>query len=275
MMAFIFIETNYSFDEVKGALDAAYNGVVDGKVNVDAKASQILQSCNIETVVYGGSTAGLQDIEKDYAGFLNVIKASKDFSADSPGVPLIYRFRHLSDNTLALVTLTSQYTMIKPLRLRQRIRISIDQFVCTKSNDEADNVIEMKAFSVTANAFNRLNDNEAGSLIGTENQMGFNWYTSNYQTMRKESIFDCKQREPRSIEYVFDTEHYDFNKAIIKLKAYAREHDPSSDDEVAFDDWEIAGSHFLDDNGVHKFILSEEHDFSFRIELTISLVNLD
>jgi hypothetical protein len=45
-------------------------------------------------------------------------------------VPLTYKFRHLADNTLALVTLTSQYTLVKPLQVRQRVQVTVDDFEC-------------------------------------------------------------------------------------------------------------------------------------------------
>jgi hypothetical protein len=274
MMAYVFIETDYSFEQMKWALDAAYDGIVSGEVSLDISTTEVLQNSSIQTVVYGGSTAGLDELETGYNGFLNVIKASKDFNSSSPGVPLVYRFRHLSDNTLALITLTSQYTLVKPLRLQQRVRITVDRFVCTLSDDEGpNNNADMDRFSIWATAYNRWNDTETGSMIGAENQPVFIWSTSGEWTVGQGGVFDANKFKPNSLDITYDTEHYDFNKARLKLKAYAREYDTTSANEQATVYWEITGEHFLDNGGKHTFALSDYEDFGFDVHITIELVD--
>lgn len=274
MMALVFIETDYSFEEMKWAMDASYNAIVSGSVELDMKTQQIMQSSTIKTVVYGGSTAGLKELETGYNGFLNVISASKDFNANSPGVPLVYRFRHLSDNTLALITLTSQYTLARPLRLRQPVRVTVDRFVCTLSDDEgAWNDADMDRFYVWATAYNRWSDTETGSMIGAENQAVFSWSTSGDWTVGVGGTFDAHQHKPNSLDIIYDTEHYDYSKANLVLKAYAREYDPTSANEQATVFWEITGEHFLDNGGKHTFTLSDYEDFGFTVHITIELIS--
>jgi len=274
MMAFVFIETDYSYEKMKWALDAAYDGIVSGSVELDMETQEILQNSSIQIVVYGGSTAGLKELETGYNGFLNVIKASKDFNSSSPGVPLVYRFRHLTDNTLALITLTSQYTLVKPLQLRQRVRVTVDRFICTMSDDEgAGNNADMDRFYIWATAYNRWNDTETGSMIGKENQQVFGWSTSGEWTTGSGGIFDANLHKPNSLDITFDTEHYDFSKAKLVLKAYAREYDPTSANEAATVFWEITGEHFLDGAGKHTFVLSDYSDFGFNVNITIELVS--
>lgn len=274
MMALVFIETDYSFEEMKWAMDASYNAIVSGSVELDMKTAQIMNSSTIKTVVYGGSTAGLKELETGYNGFLNVISASKDFNARSPGVPLVYRFRHLSDNTLALITLTSQYTLSVPLRLMQPVRVTVDRFVCTLSDDEgAWNNADMDRFFVWATAYNRWSDTETGSMIGAENQAVFLWSTSGDWTVGVNGIFDAHQHKPNSLDIVYDTEHYDYSKAKMVLKAYAREYDPTSANEQATVFWEITGEHFLDNGGKHTFAISDYEDFGFTVHITIELIS--
>ena len=274
MMALVFIETDYSFEQMQWALDAAYDGIVSVDVDLDISTEEILQNSSIKIVVYGGSTAGLDEIETGYNGFLNVINASKDFNASSPGVPLVYRFRHLHDNTLALITLTSQYTLVKPLRLMQRVRITVDRFVCTLSDDEgAGNKADMDRFYVWATAYNRWNDTETGSMIGAAEQQVFGWSTSGDWTVGVGGVFDAHQHKPNSLDFVFDAEHYDFSKARLVLKAYAKEYDPTGSDETATVYWEITGEHFLDEMGKHTFALSDYEDFGFTVYITIELVD--
>jgi hypothetical protein len=273
MMALVFIETDYSFEEMKWALDAHYDAIVSGSINLDMETQQIMQSSTIQTVVYGGSTAGLQELETGYNGFLNVISASKDFNASSPGVPLVYRFRHLHDNTLALITLTSQYTLVVPLRLMQRVRVTVDRFECTLSDDEGSfNDADMDRFYVWATAYNRWSDTETGSLIGVQDQPVFLWSTSGEWTVGIGGIFDASLHKPNSLDIVYDTEHYDFSKARLVLKAYAREYDWGSANEEATVIWEITGEHFLDNGGKHFFTLSDYSDFGFKVHITIELV---
>jgi hypothetical protein len=274
MMAFVFIETDYSFEKMQWALDAAYDGVVSVDADLDISTEEILQNSTIQTVVYGGSTAGLEELETGYNGLLNVMSASKDFNSSSPGVPLVYRFRHLTDNTLALITLTSQYTLVKPLRLQQRVRITVDRFVCTLSDDEgAWNDADMDRFYVWATAYNRWSDTETGSMIGAENQQVFGWSTSGEWTTGAGGVFDAHLHKPNSLDIIFDTEHYDFNKARLVLKAYAREYDTTSGNEQATVYWEITGEHFLDEMGKHTFALSDYDDFGFNVYITIELVD--
>jgi hypothetical protein len=246
---------------------------MDVGAELDIKSEEILQKSSIQTVVYGGSTAGLNELEKGYNGFLNVIRASKDFNAGSPGVPLVYRFRHLSDNSLALITLTSQYTLVRPVRLRQRVKVTVDRFVCTLSDDEGrNNNADMDRFSVSSTAYNRLLDTDGGVMIGTENQPVFSWSTSGDWTAGVGSIFDANNYKPNSIEYVFDTENYDFDKARLVLRAYAREYDTTSANESATVSWEVSGKEFLKEEG-HTFKLSDYSDFGFDVYVKIEFVD--
>ncbi|MHB8962573.1 MAG: thiol-activated cytolysin family protein, partial [Saccharofermentanales bacterium] len=275
MMAFVFIETDYSYEEMKSALDAAYKSTVSGSIDLDINTKTILQNSSIQTVVYGGSTAGLNDLESGYNGFLNVIKASKDFNSSSPGVPLIYRFRHVSDNTLALITLTSQYTLVRPLRLRQRVRVTVERFVCTLSDDEGvNNNADMDRLYVWSTAYNRNSTAETGAMIGTENQQVFGWATSSDWSVGTGGIFDATKFNNK-IEYIFDTEHYSFNKAVLKLKAYAREYDTTSSNEAATVFYEIVGEDFMDEGGKHVFQISDSSDFGFDVHITIELLTTD
>jgi hypothetical protein len=273
MMAYVFIETDESYERMKWALDAAYSkGIAGVEASLDIEAKNILNSANIQTVVYGGSTAGLKELETGYPGFLNVIKASKDFNANSPGVPLVYKFRHLSDNTLALITLTSQYTLVKQLQLQQKVRVTVDKFVCTLSDDEgANNDADMDRFNVWATAWNVTGTTK--DMIGTENQTVFSWATKGEWTCKVGDIFDTSKHKPNSRDFIFDTLNYDFSQAILKLKAYAREYDTTSKNEEATVYWEIMGSDFLKNGGKHTFELSDFSDFGFDVHITIELVN--
>jgi len=270
MMAYMYIETDFEAETMMMALDAAYKGLVDVKVKFDYTAEDILRSSSIKIVVYGGSTAGLQDLETDFDGFKKIIDASRNYGTDSPGVPLIYKFRHLYDNTLALVTLTSQYTLVRPLQLIQRVRVTVDSFNCTKSDDEGyDNDADMDRFSVSASAYNRILESESGSPI-IENKSVYNWATPGEVTMGRGYVWLAKGQN--SIDIAFNTEYYNFNLARLVIVGYAREYDRSSANESATNTYEVQGNMFFENGGQHIFTL-DSADFGFDVFITIEALN--
>lgn len=272
MMALMFIETDSSVENMKAALDAAYGGFVDVDVSVKTEYTNILQSSNINIVVYGGSTAGLKDLETGYQGFKNVIEASKDFDSNSPGVPLIYKFRHLSDNTLALVTLTSQYTLVKPLRVQQEVEVTVVKFECTHADDEgADNTVDMDRFMVYASAYDGPSaSGEPGSPIIPENTQVYYWdYGGGELGMDEKDTLTTTGKN--SFFITFDTESHDFNLAKLVLYAKARDWDTTGDDEWGDGGMEILGRQFFENGGEHIFKINSR-DFEFKVYIMIKLV---
>ncbi len=271
IMAVVFIETDDSFDTMKTALDASFKAYVDGSISISNNVKEILGRSNIKTVVYGGSTAGLQELETGFNGFIKVISASKDFNANSPGVLLVYRFRQLSDNTLAQISLTSQYTLTKTLQLRQTIRITADKFVCTMANENFwDQHLEMDRFGVWATAYN------GGSSIIVDRQEVFWEQTGGDWGMEAGSVFYCEEYKPNSIDITFDTLNYNFDSAKLKIEAYGREWNgggslnPPPDSATAY--WEITGDQFLQGGGTHTFRLSDDREKAFTVYFKIELL---
>lgn len=270
MMALTCIETEFSEEQMELALNAAYSGAVDVELDFGYTAREVLQTASIKTIVYGGSTQGLDDIELGFEGFMEVIAASTDFTPESPGVPLVYRFRHVADNTLALVTLTSQYTLVRPLQIEQLVRVQVNRFVCTMADDEgADNSVDMNWFFVRANAFNCLNGADPGTQCNPVDQYAYNWTAADWVEMGDGSpvIHDAGGA---SIIIAYNTESYDFNYAKLNLHAYARDTDDGwSDDEYANGYLNLVGNSIWGE----KTITLSCADFVFRAELTISPAN--
>ncbi len=261
LMAIMCIETEFAMSQMQLALDAAYSGVVDVDLGFGYTAAEVLQESSIRIIVYGGSTGGIQELT-GFAGFMNIISASHEFAADSPGVPLLYKFRHLRDNTLAMISLTSQYTICRPLRIRQGVRVTCQQFVCELADDgEGDATVEVDRLSVTCNAFNRLNSSDPGVQINPVDQAVFSWSTGDYVNMNSGSIFTAGG----AIDLVFNTEDYDFAYARISLRAYAREYDWWSGNESAEGTLELLGSTMF---GAHSIMLYCS-DFRIRADVNI------
>lgn len=275
LMAVITVETDFSYEEMNVALDFAYDGAVDVELESGYTAKEMLQSSNVRVVVYGGSTAGLDQIEHGFEGFMKVVEASREFTSESPGVPLVYRFRHAHDNTLAQVSLTSQYTLVRPVKLRERVRVTVDNFHCAMADDEgAVNTVDMDRFGCKVWAYDCSSDQEPGAPI-CEGEQVYWWSTGGEHNMNAGDTWDCEGNH--SYDVVFDAENFDFSAARLKLEGYARDKDSPgfplyNDHDQAWGTYEIRGDRFFENGGKHMFLI-ESGDFRFEVNVTIETTN--
>jgi hypothetical protein len=67
-----------------------------------------------------------------------VINASASGGPDSPGVPLVYKFRNLSDNNLGQITFSTNYAISGPNRfpVYPEIRVYLDNFKLKEAYNE-------------------------------------------------------------------------------------------------------------------------------------------
>ena len=267
MMAIMCIETSYSEEQMELALDAAYSGAVDVDLGFGRTAHEVLTSSSIRMIVYGGSTSGIGEFT-GYEDFMTIIQASTEFTPQSPGVPLVYKFRHVADNTLALITLTSQYTIVRPLRIQQEVRITSVQFVCDMSDDDDpfyDADVDMDDFKIYAEAYDRLNENDSGELTNPGNTTVFNWHSASYHEMTTGSIFAAQG----SLNVTYDTEVCDWDCARLVLTASARDYDWASANETGVGSLTLHGDQIW---GAHD-IMIYNGDFTFRAQVTIEPLN--
>lgn len=239
-------------------------------VELGLTSQEVMESSSIKIIVYGGSTAGLGDLETGYPGFLKVVDASSEFTSDSPGVPLVYKFRHLVDNTLALVTLTSQYTIVSPLQIQQKARVTLDKLVCLLADDEgSSNTIDMDPIWVKVDAFNRASSNDDYVQFNTPGELLYQ--TSGEIGMNTGTVINVGS----SIDLVFDTENADFSLSKIYLSAYARDvDDPGfpvyNNHDVASANMNILGHDIW---GPHVITLKSGSDFTIEAHINISKEN--
>ncbi|MCP4157955.1 MAG: hypothetical protein GY757_60160, partial [bacterium] len=264
-MAFICIETDFTLEQMKTAMEASYDdGTVDVELDFGFTTREVLESSNVNVVVYGGSTNELDSIESGLEGFSRIISASRNFSGETPGVPLIYRFRHVVDNRLAEVTLTSQYTLTRMTRkVNQVISITCNRFVVVRADDEGPiNDIELSKLEAKVSAWNCMKPNVKGSQacnpytpIYNYSSGGDGWVTGSGGTRNVGS----------TINIALNTDQYDFNNAIIELYGYARENDDwPSDDETGSNIIRLTGFNML---GEHKINITSA-DFSIDCYIT-------
>jgi hypothetical protein len=269
MMALIFIESDYTSDVMDQALQVAYGkGNLDSEIAVGVSTRRVMENSSISIVVYGGSTAGLKDLETGMQGFLNVINASKDFTKDSPGVPLVYKFRHVVDNTLALVTLTSQYTLVKALQIEQRVRVKVNRFVIVQADDEGfDNDIEIDRLYVYANAFEREDASSDFVQINPVDQRVYAYSSAgDGHVVGSGAIIQAGN----FIDLTFHTNTHNYSLAKIQLSAWARDYDGGSANEEDRKSIELSSDQFT--ANPHTIRLSSA-DFEIDAEISLELLN--
>ncbi len=150
-----------------------------------------------------------------------MVSASINLGTESPGAPLIYKFRHLLDNTLANVTLTSQYSITRAIRLRQALRITAVKLVCESRGDDCDcddNNPDVKRVLVKANATQRISATDPGTNYCVED-------TTVFDGGGVEMGSNDEYEMGTSVLFELDAENYDYNFATIKLYVYMHESD--------------------------------------------------
>jgi thiol-activated cytolysin len=262
MMAIMCIETDFTAEEMRLALDAAYSGGVDVEVRFGYTAQDVLQKSNITIIVYGGGTKGLSEIETGFEGFLKVIHASQNYGADTPGVPIVYKFRHVRDNTLGLVSMTSQYTLVRPLQIKQRIRVLVERFVCEMADDEGlDNTVDITRMMAWTTAWQ---GSPLARVPPGEQQI------YRYEGAAIEMDAGSVHTAGQEVVVAFDTATYDFADARLDLRAFAEDDDGIwSGNERDDRTLSLTGRQIFENAGRHNVMLYSP-DFRFRVEFVLS-----
>lgn len=101
--------STYSETEMKAALQASYDGIVDINASISTEQREVLENSTINIVAVGGEASGVLDLIRtgtlgNY--FLNEVSLTS-------AVPISYTIRNLADNSLALVSETTDYDILK------------------------------------------------------------------------------------------------------------------------------------------------------------------
>lgn len=267
MMAIMCIETDYSSDQMSLSLDAAYSGAVDVEIEFGLTAREVLDSSSIRIIVYGGSTQGIQELN-GLEAFMGIIAASTEFTRDSPGVPLVYKFRHIHDNTLALISLTSQYTIVRELQIEQWIRVNSLLFTCTWSDDDDpfyDDDVDIDDLRVYVSAWNRVDGNDNPGTPITEDEQAYGIHYTDYVEMHAGSTHSAQG----AVDLVFNTEDFNWDNAHLRIRATAWDYDWASGNETSFGHIDLLGNFML---GSQAVILNGP-DFTMRLDLLVEAIN--
>jgi len=264
MMAVMFMESNKSVSEMKSALEASYKGAVNVKINANYTAKEVLDTSKLKIQVYGGSTLGLDNIETGFGGFMEVLRASKTYSPDSPGVPISYVFRNLQDNLLTAVTQTAQYNLSTPIKIATNVTVEIIEMICTNSDDEgAGNDADMDRFTINIGGQSAKRD---GTLTQQTGVTLYNWASPGEVTTPVGHVWTDAIGKKATVRFDTDPNQFDFNKAVMSISAYAREHDSSGADEDGSGGATPIGPAML---GEQTFTI-DSSDFQWRVKVRIT-----
>ena len=101
--------STYSETEMKAALQASYDGIVDVSGSVSTEQLNVLQNTSINIIAVGGEASNALDLIRtgnlgDY--FMNEVSLTS-------AVPISYALRNLADNSLAQVSETTEYDILE------------------------------------------------------------------------------------------------------------------------------------------------------------------
>lgn len=259
-LAVLFIETDYSMEQMGMALDAAYDpaGDLEAKLSFGYSAKDVLQNSKIQIIVYGGSTSGItSNTLKGYSGLLELIQGSKDFGASSPAVPISYRLRHLANYQLAQIALTENYTLTKKVPLRQFINISAEKFSCIWDND-GSGPLDMDRFFFFVKVY------QGDKLIA--DQQILNWQNPHWTNMRAGDVW--KPDKKASTVILLDLKNFDPSAYRVVLTASARDYD-----DFGPNDWSSGGDTLSGDAMLAKpenfFTITDAADMTFQVSYSI------
>jgi hypothetical protein len=284
MMALMFFETNSSEELLNTAMDLAVSKGLTATITGTLTVKDVLDSSNIEIVVYGGSTAGLETIYTGTDGFYNVIKASVNGGPDSPGVPLVYKFRNFSDNNLALITFTSDYSFSSNrFPVYPKIRVALEYFKLLESNEWFYNAVtEMR---IIINAKNRSSSSDPGTVLVSDHSIGHQGLVIDMDVGERWPAETDPPLPPYDI--IYDNLHDPFywNYAWLSIKGSVTEIDvppiDPNDHAETLITW-VTGADILEgatlnvDNlpeRVYKFFVQDGNNFKMECSVIITLMN--
>lgn len=112
-VAYYSFESNERQDSLRLKVSVAFKsiGKVDG--SIDAEVSKISKNKNtkISGTIIGGSGADAIKAVNSFPDFLKYVTQGGDYTKDSPGKPIAYTLRRLSDNGIFNIVKTSEYTV--------------------------------------------------------------------------------------------------------------------------------------------------------------------
>jgi thiol-activated cytolysin len=134
------VQTDATAEEVKSALEAAYNGIaVNAGVSVSALHKEVLRQSTIRAFVLGGSGSDAAAVIDGFEGLASYIKKGGSYSKDSPGAPIAYKLAYL-DNAVAKLAFTTDYAERVCTRDKAGLHVQLQRLDHLGGGDSGDNI---------------------------------------------------------------------------------------------------------------------------------------
>ncbi len=196
-------------DEVKSQIDGFINSLFEAK-HVQRNTS-IIENCEFEGMVLGGSAGGAAKAltDKSINSIINFINEEADYSYNTPGYPISYTVKNLSNNSLVKLSETTEYTIKEYSESSDNSQKFRLENVFFKIDRDCDNVGPgdfYYEFSII--------DNSGNSLINgpIENKKNFNSEINRndgekIELISKSNTFSIRNKEGEAFRikgYIFD-----------------------------------------------------------------------
>jgi len=113
MALFSFESTDNSTD-VNAAVNAAFWNY---KLKISTEYEDILKRSTIKATIIGGSAASAVGAINGFEGIKEYIQTGGDYDKNTGAAPLAYKLRHLKDNAIGNIILSSEYTIREEIPL--------------------------------------------------------------------------------------------------------------------------------------------------------------
>lgn len=121
-MALFTVESELTESEVHNYLEGSYG---DTSGNTSADFEKLSSSSTIKVYVLGGSGADAGAAINSFEDFKKYIVQGGNYSKSSPGAPISYKLRYISDNTIAKVVFAASYPVRSAIPRTDNLRYDI------------------------------------------------------------------------------------------------------------------------------------------------------
>lgn len=147
-MLFLFISSSASNSELRAALNGSFRAVVaSAKVDIDARHREILQNSDIRVLALGGGSGTTVDLlagDDKLGGLKKYLTEGINFGATNPGVPISYQLRYRKDNSLARLSLSTDYQVYD--YRTQAAKEVVVTFKLTEDDKDKEEEIQLKVY---------------------------------------------------------------------------------------------------------------------------------
>ncbi len=142
-MVIFTMESDYSAEEMRSALEFAYRGGVPVSGEVSLTYQEMLENTNITAYILGGSGNDAAQAINGFDNLMAFIAQGGDYSKDSPGAAIAYKLAYLDDNAPARLSFTSEYEQEECERVSQQVRVVLNNIRVDNAGGDAGGALDV------------------------------------------------------------------------------------------------------------------------------------